>query len=37
MRLIYYSRYLIILDYDTNDFDGIKQIIAIDFLTGYKY
>lgn len=29
-----YPKYLITLDYDTNDFDGIKQISAIDFLTG---
>ena len=28
-----YPKYLITLDYDTNDFDGIKQISAIDFLT----
>lgn len=29
-----YPKYLITLDYDTNDFDGIKQISAIDFLLG---
>ena len=29
-----YPKYLITLDYDKNDFDGIKQISAIDFLTG---
>ncbi len=29
-----YPKYLITLDYDTNDFNGIKQISAIDFLTG---
>lgn len=29
-----YPKYLITLDYDTNDFDGIRQISAIDFLTG---
>ena len=29
-----YPKYLITLDYDTNDFEGIKQISAIDFLTG---
>lgn len=29
-----YPKYIITLDYDTNDFDGIKQISAIDFLTG---
>lgn len=29
-----YPKYLITLDYDTNDFEGIRQISAIDFLTG---
>lgn len=29
-----YPKYLITLDYDINDFDGIKQISTIDFLTG---
>lgn len=28
-----YPKYLITLDYDNNDYDGIKQISAIDFLT----
>lgn len=30
----HYPKYLITLDYDTNDYNGIKQISAIDFLTG---
>lgn len=29
-----YPKYLITLDYDTNDYEGIKQISAIDFLSG---
>lgn len=29
-----YPKYLITLDYDNNDYDGIKQISAIDFLSG---
>ena len=30
----YYKKYLITLDYDTNNYNGIKQISAIDFLLG---
>lgn len=30
----HYKKYLITLDYDTNNYNGIKQISAIDFLTG---
>lgn len=30
----HYPKYLITLDYDTNNYNGIKQISAIDFLTG---
>lgn len=30
----HYRKYLITLDYDTNNFNGIKQISAIDFLLG---
>lgn len=30
----HYPKYLITLDYDTNDYNGIRQISAIDFLTG---
>ena len=30
----HYPKYLITLDYDTNDYNGIKQISALDFLTG---
>lgn len=30
----HYKKYLITLDYDTNNFNGIKQISAIDFLLG---
>lgn len=30
----YHKRYLMTLDYDTNNYDGIKQISAIDFLLG---
>ena len=29
-----YPKYLITLDYDTNDYNGIKQISALDFLIG---
>ncbi len=29
-----YPKYIITLDYDTNNYDGIKQISAIDFLLG---
>lgn len=29
-----YKKYIITLDYDTNDYEGIKQISAMDFLTG---
>lgn len=29
----HYRKYIITLDYDTNDYNGIKQISAIDFLT----
>lgn len=29
----HYKKYLITLDYDTNNYNGIKQISAIDFLT----
>lgn len=29
-----YPKYIITLDYDTNDYNGIKQISAIDFLLG---
>lgn len=31
-----HKKYLMTLDYDTNNFDGIKQISAIDFLLGRK-
>lgn len=31
-----HKKYLITLDYDTNNYDGIKQISALDFLTGRK-
>lgn len=31
-----HKKYLITLDYDTNNYDGIKQISAIDFLLGRK-
>ena len=31
-----YKKYIITLDYDTNDFDGIKLISALDFLLGRK-
>lgn len=30
----HYRKYLITLDYDTNNYNGIKQISALDFLTG---
>ncbi len=30
----HYKKYLITLDYDTNNYNGIKQISAMDFLTG---
>lgn len=30
----HYKKYLITLDYDTNNYNGIKQISALDFLTG---
>ena len=30
----HYKKYLITLDYDTNNYNGIKQISAIDFLLG---
>ena len=30
----HYPKYLITLDYDTNVYNGIKQISAIDFLMG---
>lgn len=30
----HYPKYLITLDYDTNNYNGIKQISALDFLTG---
>lgn len=30
----HYKKYLITLDYDTNNYNGIKQISAIDFITG---
>ena len=30
----YYKKYIITLDYDTNNYNGIKQISAIDFLLG---
>ena len=30
----HYSKYLITLDYDTNNYNGIRQISALDFLTG---
>lgn len=29
-----YKKYIIILDYDTVDYNGIKQISALDFLFG---
>ena len=29
-----YPKYIITLDYDTVDYDGIKQISALDFLKG---
>ena len=29
-----YKKYIITLDYDTNNYNGIKQISAMDFLTG---
>lgn len=32
----HHKKYLITLDYDTNNYDGIKQISALDFLTGRK-
>lgn len=31
-----YPKYIITLDYDTNDYEGIKQISAMDFLLGRK-
>lgn len=31
-----YKKYIITLDYDTNNYDGIKQISALDFLLGRK-
>jgi len=31
---VHYLKYLITLDYDTNVYDGIQQISAIDFLMG---
>ena len=30
----HYKKYLITLDYDTNNYNGIKQISALDFLLG---
>ena len=30
----HYKKYIITLDYDTNNYNGIKQISALDFLTG---
>ena len=30
----HYKKYIITLDYDTNNYNGIKQISAIDFLLG---
>ena len=30
----HYPKYIITLDYDTNNYNGIKQISALDFLTG---
>ena len=30
----HFRKYLITLDYDTNNYNGIKQISALDFLTG---
>lgn len=30
----HYKKYLITLDYDTNNYNGIKQISAIDFISG---
>lgn len=30
----HFKKYLITLDYDTNNYNGIKQICALDFLTG---
>ncbi len=30
----HYKKYIITLDYDTNNYNGIKQISAMDFLTG---
>ena len=30
----HYKKYLITLDYDTNNYNGIKQISAMDFLLG---
>jgi len=30
----HYKKYIITLDYDTNVYNGIKQISAMDFLTG---
>ncbi len=29
-----YPKYIITLDYDTNNYEGIKQISVLDFLTG---
>ena len=30
----HYPKYLIAMDYDNNNYNGIKQISAMDFLTG---
>lgn len=30
----HYPKYLITMDYDNNNYNGIKQISAMDFLTG---
>ena len=30
----HFRKYIITLDYDTNNYNGIKQISAIDFLLG---
>lgn len=29
-----YPKYIITLDYDSIDYDGIKQVCALDFLSG---
>ena len=29
-----YPKYIITLDYDSVDYDGIKQVCALDFLSG---